>query len=110
MGRSAGPNPKTTVVIPVQFRPAANRDVLEAADWYEMQLPGLGAGFFEDLDRVLTRIQESRGQFPIVYRDAHRALLRRFPYGVFFKNYEHRTLVVAVADLRRETSRWKRRI
>ena len=97
-------------MIPVQIRPAASRDVMDAVDWYETQLSGLGAGFFEDLDKVLSRIEESRGQFPIVYRDAHRALLRRFPYGVFFKNYEDRTLVVAVADLRREATRWQRRI
>ena len=97
-------------MIPVQFRPAADRDVVEAVDWYESQLPGLGTRFFEDLDRVLSRIEESRGQFPIVYRDAHRALLRRFPFGVFFKEYGDRTLVVAGADLRREPSRWQRRI
>jgi toxin ParE1/3/4 len=97
-------------VIPVQFRPAANRDVIDAADWYESQLSGLGTRFFVDLDRVLSRIEASRDQFPIVYRDTHRALLRRFPYGVFFKNYEDRTLVVAVADLRREASRWQRRM
>lgn len=83
---------------------------MDAADWYETQLLGLGLSFFEDLDKVISRIEESRGQFPIVYRDAHRALLRRFPYGVFFKNYEDRTLVVAVADLRREATRWQRRI
>jgi len=46
---------------------------------------------------------------PNVYRDAHRALLRRFPFGIFFKKYEDRTLVVAVTDLRREPSRWQRR-
>ncbi len=97
-------------MIPVQIRPAANRDVLDAVDWYETQLSGLGARFFEDLEKVLLRIEESRDQFPTVYRDAHRALLRRFPYGVFFKNYEDRTLVVAVADLRREATRWQRRI
>ncbi len=110
MGRSEGPNRKTTVVIPVQFRPAASRDVIDAVDWYETQLEGLGTRFFEDFDRVLSRIETSRGIFPIVYRDAHRALLRRFPYGVFFKNYEGRTLVVAVADLRREASRWQKRL
>jgi hypothetical protein len=97
-------------VIPVQFRPAADRDVIEAVDWYESQLLGLGTRFFEDLDRALSRIEESRGQFPNVHRDAHRALLRRFPFGIFFKKYENRTLVVAVADLRREPSRWQRRI
>ena len=83
---------------------------MEAVDWYEARLPGLGVRFFEDLDRVLSRIEASRGQFPNVYRNAHRALLRKFPYAVFFKNYEDRTLVVAVADLRRESGRWQRRI
>ncbi len=97
-------------MIPVQFRPAADRDVVEAVDWYESQLPGLETRFFEDLDWVLSRIEESRDQFPNVYRDAHRALLRRFPFGIFFKKYEDRTLVVAIADLRREPSRWQRRI
>ena len=29
-------------MIPVQFRPAASQDVLEAVDWYEAQRPGLG--------------------------------------------------------------------
>ena len=110
MGRGKGPNQKTVLVIPVQLRPAAYRDVLEAVDWYESQMPGLGARFYADLDSVLSRIEESRGQFPIVYRAAHRALLHRFPFGVFFTEFEDRTLVVAVADLRRETSRWQRRI
>ncbi len=110
MGRSAGPNPKTNVVIPVQFRPAASRDIVDAVDWYETQQSSLGVRFFEDLENVLSRIVESRGHFPVVYRDTHRALLRRFPYGVFFKNYADRTLVVAVADLRREATRWQRRI
>ena len=97
-------------MIPVQFRPAASQDVLQAVDWYEAQLPGLGGHFFEDLDRALSRIEASRGQFPSAYRNAHRALLRKFPYAVFFKTYEDRTLVVAVADLRRESKRWQRRI
>lgn len=83
---------------------------MDAVEWYESQLLGLGARFFEDLDRVIARIEASRGQFPNVYRGAHRALLRSFPYGVFFKKYEDRTLVVAVADLRREASHWQRRI
>ena len=97
-------------MIPVQFRPVASRDVIDAVDWYETQLVGPGTRFFEDFDQVLSRIEASRGQFPNVYRDTHRALLSRFPYGVFSKIYEDRSLVVAVADLRREASRWQRRI
>ncbi len=97
-------------MIPVQFRPAASQDLIDAIEWYEAQLPGLGTRFFEDFEQVVSRIEASRGQFPVVYRDARRGLLRRFPYGVFFKNYRDRTLVVAIADLRRESTRWQRRI
>lgn len=45
-------------MIPVQFRPAADRDVVEAVGWYESQFPGVGSRFFEDLDRVLSRVEE----------------------------------------------------
>ncbi len=88
-------------MIPVQFRPAASRDIVDAVNWYERQLPGLGTRFFEEFDRTLIRIETSRDQFPNVYRDAHRALLRKFPFGIFFKKYENRTLVIAVSDLQR---------
>ena len=96
-------------MIPVQFRPAASRDIVDAVNWYERQLPGLGIRFFEEFDRTLSRIETSRDQFPTVYRDAHRALLRKFPFGIFFKKYEDRTLVIAVSDLRGEVSRWQKR-
>jgi hypothetical protein len=46
-------------VIPVQFRAAAYQDIAEAVNWYEAQRAGLGARFFEDLDHVLSRIEES---------------------------------------------------
>lgn len=110
MGRSEGPSFKTTVVIPVQIRPAASRDLIDAIDWYEAQIPGLGVRFFEEFEQVVSRIEASRDQFPVVYRDAHRALLRRFPYGIFFRSYRGRTLLVAIADLRREATRWQSRI
>ena len=96
-------------MIPVQFRPAASRDIVDAVIWYERQLPGLGTRFFEEIDRTVSRIETSRDQFPKVYRDAHRALLRKFPFGIFFKKYGDRTLVVAVSDLRGEVSRWQKR-
>ena len=97
-------------MIPVEFRPAASRDLIDAVEWYEAQLPGLGIRFFEEFEQVVSRIEASRNQFPVVYRDAHRALLPRFPYGIFFKNYRGRTLIVAIADLRRDSIRWQQRI
>ena len=73
-------------MISVGFTPAANKDLVEAVRWYENQQSGLGARFVEDFDRVLSRIEESRDQFPVVYRDTRRALLSRFPFGMFFES------------------------
>ena len=95
---------------PVLFRPAANQDLVEAVEWYESRQPGLGARFFEDLDHLLSRVEESPDQFPVVYRDTHRALLRRFPFAVFFRKFDDRTLVVAIADLRRRPRRRMQRV
>ena len=96
-------------MIPVGLRPAANRDLLEAVTWYENQQPGLGVRFFNDFDRAHSRIEESRDQFPRVYRDVRRILLRNFPFGVFFGPYGDQTVVIAIADLRREPGWWRER-
>ena len=92
-------------MIPVRFRPSANRDVVDAVVWYEKQRIGLGARFFAEIDVVVQRIEDSRDQFPTVYRDVRRALMRRFPFGVFFRTSEDQTIVIAVADLRRDPGR-----
>jgi hypothetical protein len=36
----------------IEFAPEVELDVAEAADWYEIRQPGLGAQFIEDIIRV----------------------------------------------------------
>ena len=97
-------------MIPAQFRPEAAADLDEAVDWYESQRLGLGLEFLAEAQRLTERIASSPLQFPILYRDARRALLRRFPYAFFFRATDDSVLIIAVADLRREPSRWRRRL
>ena len=37
----------------VRFRPRAEQDVEDAAQWYEAKLDGLGLRFIDEVDRVL---------------------------------------------------------
>ncbi len=60
--------------------------------------------------RIHVRIEENPRQFPIVYRYARRALLSRFPFAIYFRLVGDIALVIAVMDLRRKASRWRRRI
>lgn len=48
MGGSEGPDFRTAVVIPVQFRPAATHDLMEAVDWYEAQRSRAVVGYGAD--------------------------------------------------------------
>lgn len=86
----------------VIFRPEARRDALEAHRWYEAQAPGLGAQFRDELEATLEGICETPTAFPVLLRDTRRARLRRFPYGVFFREYDETVVVVAVLHGRRD--------
>ena len=64
---------------------AAQDDIRAAALWYEQQQQGLGAEFINDIDKSLIRIENAPMQFPFRYLDMRRALVRRFPYAVYFE-------------------------
>jgi len=96
-------------VKPVLIRPAAAADVEEAFLWYERQRRGLGEEFRAELAAALDRVAGSPGLYQVVHRRTHRALLRRFPYGVFYREYPEAVVVVAVMHVRRDPRRWKSR-
>ncbi|HKU51214.1 MAG TPA: hypothetical protein VJQ25_02010, partial [Nitrospira sp.] len=57
---------------------------IQAAALYEDQRGGLGKRFLNELDEVFRRIENNPRQFPTLEGEARRALLRHFPYGVYF--------------------------
>ena len=65
-------------------RPDADTDVEAAFDWYEGEAPGLGLQFLEELRRSYERVIAGPARYQIVAREIRRALLRRFPYAVYF--------------------------
>lgn len=84
-------------------------DIQAAALWYEDQRPGLGMRFLGELDEVFRRIENNPRQFPQLEGEARRALLHRFPYGVYFAESADHIAVLAVLHLHREPDMWKNR-
>lgn len=81
---------------PVVVRAEAQRDIEEAAFWYERQRPGLGDRFSHELDQLMERISENPLQFPEIGQGVRRGLLHRFPYAVYFRPSEAMSAVIAV--------------
>ena len=93
----------------IVFRPAARHDFSEAFAWYEEQRAGLGGRFEAAVEAILERIAESPEAFPGVHRDVRRALLRRFPYGVFYRLRGDTVHILAIMHGRRNPSLWQSR-
>jgi plasmid stabilization system protein ParE len=86
----------------VVYRSDALADVVGAKNWYDAQQPGLGEEFVVALDRSLSLITRMPGSFPIVHRDVQRALLRRFPYALYFRQRDEAIEVIACLHTRRD--------
>ena len=69
---------------PTKVRGEAERDIDEAYRWYVERGHGLGEEFLRALDAALQSIRRHPQAYPTVFEDIRRALLRKFPYGVFY--------------------------
>jgi plasmid stabilization system protein ParE len=93
----------------VLVRPAAAADIDDAVLWYERQRPGLGADFLRTVDSALAAIQGNPQLHAVLHRDTRRALLRRFPYGIYYRVYPDSIVIVACMHGRRDPKRWQAR-
>ena len=93
----------------VAVRPEAAQDIELTALWYEAQRPELGQRFLDELDHVFSRLAESPRQFPEIDPGYRRALLRRFPYGIYFAVEDQRLVVLTVLHLHRHPDTWRGR-
>jgi len=89
--------------------PRAEVDLFDAAIWYETEREGLGRAFEDDFDRVVSRVQMAPRQFPELEPQVRRAMLDRFPYGVFFIVDDDVVTVFAVLHLHRDPETWRER-
>lgn len=88
-------------------RPAAAADMDDAFLWYERQRQGLGAEFLRSVDSALAAILSNPRLHPVIHRNARRALLRRFPYGIYYRVYPDSVVIVACMHGRRDPRRWR---
>jgi plasmid stabilization system protein ParE len=90
------------LTLPVLIRRAAELDLERIEDWYDGQQPGLGHEFREAVDAVIARIADNPLAHPDRYRGARRALLRRFPYVLWYRALESFVVVLACVHGKRD--------
>ena len=93
----------------VIFTQAARLELIEAQDWYEGEAPGLGRRFRAAIDALAERMSANPCQFPVVFKSVRRALLRRFPYALFFVVDGDTLFVIACFHASRDPAQWQKR-
>jgi plasmid stabilization system protein ParE len=96
-------------VHPVIFTQTARAELIEAQDWYEGKAGGLGRRFRQANDALVERMSDNPRQFPVVFKNVRRALLRRFPYSLFFVVEDDALIVIACFHASRDPSHWQER-
>ena len=89
------------------LRQDAEKDLAQAYKWYNENVPGLGSDFLAVVERALESIQDNPLRFPVIYRNVRRALVKRFPFGIFFVTEEERVVVLAVMHTARDPAKWR---
>ena len=93
----------------VRLTPEAFADLQDARSWYAERGDDLAGRFVESFESVLHTLEEHPEAYPLVHRQVRRALLRGFPYCVFYLSEAAGPLVVGCFHARRDPSTWRRR-
>ena len=93
----------------LSLRREAAADIRGATRWYNQQRPGLGSEFTRAVRALLATIERDPLRHPTARAEVRRALLRRFPYAVYFVVGADATVVIACLHVRRDPDVWQAR-
>ena len=95
--------------LPVVLRDEAEAEFDAAFDWYDAKRAGNGPQFAADVQKVFDRIAAHPLMHQAVFADVHKAVVRRFPYCVYYRPHQDRVEVIAVFHTSRDPSIWQGR-
>ena len=93
-----------------KFTSEADADVASAYRWYEDREPGLGENFLRSLEACILTIRRHPQLYPLAVEEFRRALIRRFPYEVFYETTADTVFVYAVFHSSQDPKKWRERL
>jgi len=91
------------------YHPEAEAELVDAAEYYEEQLPGLGAEFLEAVDAAVDVVVSDPLRPAVCGQGIRRHLLKRFPYALYYRVGTEEVRVLAVKHHSRHPDYWKHR-
>ena len=96
--------------LPLIITPEAEADIAEAKAWYEHKREGLGDEFLLCVEAGLDHIRRSPGAGTEIHPGVRRVVIKRFPYGIYYRVDPDQIAVLAVYHGRRDPRGWQTRV
>ena len=94
----------------LDFLPGVEDEIIDASQWYENKKEGLGLDFLLSVEAALFSIKRQPLSFQKVFRTVRRAVIKRFPYGIFFVIEEDTITVIAVTSFHPHPAIWQKKL
>jgi len=90
--------------------PEVKQDLSDAYRWYESQRTGLGEDFLSRIELCFESLRNAPESNAVVHKNYRRALVRKFPYAVFYELNDKVITVYCVFHTSRDPDKWRRRL
>ncbi len=93
----------------LRLHPAAQRELDEAAAFYDAESPGLGSAFLGEFEHALQQIRTFPEAAPVGLGSVRVRVLVAFPYSLHYAPLGDAVLVLALAHHSRRPFYWRER-
>ncbi len=94
----------------ILFHELAGKELLEARDYYDDLVFGLGEKFIVEIERCLSIIKTNPLAYPIIKENVHKAVVLKFPFSILYRLDNNAIYILAVMHQKRKPRYWAERI
>jgi toxin ParE1/3/4 len=97
-------------VKPIIIHSEAKAELDGAISYYEEQKTGLGLDFLSEVEKSIDKVQQNPNLgTPYKVSELRRYVMQRFPFLIFYAEFEEMIWIVAIAHSKRRPDYWRRR-
>ena len=89
---------------------AAERELNDAANFYNYEEPNLGIIFLDEVEKAIEQISLHPQSSPLINVAVRCKLLRRFPYSILYSIKPNEIRILAIASQKRRPFYWRGRV
>jgi plasmid stabilization system protein ParE len=98
------------MMLTLTIHEVAETELNEAADFYDLESPGLGTVFIDEIQRAITHIAQYPEASTLIQDRVRIKHLGRFPYSLMYRVLPNEIRILAIAHQKRRPFYWHTRI